>query len=96
MIQTQRPTNSDTTSWLRSEELAKLNSLELRARGVVEGFLQGLHRSPFVGYSVEFSSHRRYGPGDGLLRRSRRTGASVAERGFRVAARGGFEWGLRG
>jgi uncharacterized protein (DUF58 family) len=32
----------------------------------VEGFLQGLHRSPFVGYSVEFSSHRRYGPGDDL------------------------------
>ncbi len=35
-------------------------------RGVVEGFLQGLHRSPFIGYSVEFSSHRRYGPGDDL------------------------------
>ena len=52
--------------WLKPEELAKLNSLELRARGVVEGFLQGLHRSPFVGYSVEFSSHRRYGPGDDL------------------------------
>lgn len=33
---------------------------------MVEGFLQGLHRSPFVGYSVEFSSHRRYGPGDDL------------------------------
>lgn len=53
-------------SWLRPEELAKLSSLELRARSVVEGFLQGLHRSPFVGYSVEFSSHRRYGPGDDL------------------------------
>jgi len=53
-------------SWLKPEELAKLNSLELRALGVVEGFLQGLHRSPFVGYSVEFSSHRRYGPGDDL------------------------------
>ena len=53
-------------NWLKPDELAKLNSLELRARGVVEGFLQGLHRSPFVGYSVEFSSHRRYGPGDDL------------------------------
>ena len=52
--------------WLKPEELARLSSLELRARGVVEGFLQGLHRSPFVGYSVEFSSHRRYGPGDDL------------------------------
>lgn len=53
-------------SWLTPEELASLSSLELRARGVVEGFLQGLHRSPFVGFSVEFSSHRRYGPGDDL------------------------------
>ena len=52
--------------WLRPEQLARLDSLELRARGVVEGFLQGLHRSPFIGYSVEFSSHRRYGPGDDL------------------------------
>ncbi len=55
-----------TSNWLQPEELARLNSLELRARGVVEGFLQGLHRSPFIGYSVEFSSHRRYGPGDDL------------------------------
>ena len=53
-------------AWLSPEQLAKLSSLEMRALGVVEGFLQGLHRSPFVGYSVEFSSHRRYGPGDDL------------------------------
>ncbi|QEG43600.1 DUF58 domain-containing protein [Roseimaritima ulvae] len=53
-------------AWLQPDELARLSSLELRARGVVEGFLQGLHRSPFVGYSVEFSSHRRYGAGDDL------------------------------
>ena len=53
-------------SWLRPEELATISSLELRARGVVEGFLQGLHRSPFVGFSVEFSSHRKYVPGDDL------------------------------
>jgi uncharacterized protein (DUF58 family) len=57
---------SEDPGWLKPEELARLNSLELRARGVVEGFLQGLHRSPFIGYSVEFSSHRRYGPGDDL------------------------------
>lgn len=52
--------------WLNPAELARLSTLELRARDVVEGFLQGLHRSPFVGYSVEFSSHRRYGAGDDL------------------------------
>lgn len=60
------PKPTTTASWLQPEELARLNSLELRAKGVVEGFLQGLHRSPFVGYSVEFSSHRRYGAGDDL------------------------------
>ncbi len=59
------PTKSS-PAWLKPEELARIDSLELRARGVVEGFLQGFHRSPFVGYSVEFSSHRRYGPGDDL------------------------------
>ncbi|RCS43541.1 DUF58 domain-containing protein [Bremerella cremea] len=69
MISAERPANPDSKAnpgWLPPEELARLNSLELRARGVVEGFLQGLHPSPFVGYSVEFSAHRRYGPGDDL------------------------------
>lgn len=45
---------------------SRLDSIELRAKGIVEGFLQGLHRSPFVGYSVEFASHREYAPGDDL------------------------------
>lgn len=43
---------------------SRLESLELRARCIVEGFLTGLHRSPFVGFSVEFASHREYAPGD--------------------------------
>ena len=45
---------------------SKLDSFELRARGIVEGFMHGLHRSPFVGFSVEFNSHREYAPGDDL------------------------------
>jgi uncharacterized protein (DUF58 family) len=45
---------------------SRLDSIELRAKGIVEGFLQGLHRSPFVGFSVEFASHREYAPGDDL------------------------------
>lgn len=45
---------------------SQLESIDLRARGIVEGFLQGLHRSPFVGFSVEFASHREYSPGDDL------------------------------
>ena len=45
---------------------SRLENLELRAKSVVEGFMQGTHRSPFVGYSVEFASHREYVPGDDL------------------------------
>ncbi len=43
-----------------------MDELELAARGVVEGTLHGLHRSPFLGFSAEFDSHREYRPGDDL------------------------------
>jgi len=46
--------------------ISKLNSLELRARLVVEGFMVGLHKSPYHGFSVEFTQHRPYIQGDGL------------------------------
>lgn len=46
--------------------LAALEGLDLKARYVMEGFLSGLHRSPFHGYSVEFSDYRNYQPGDDL------------------------------
>src|SRR5512142_1609288 len=46
--------------------LARLATLELKARTVVEGFLAGLHRSPFKGFSVEFAEYRQYIPGDDL------------------------------
>src|SRR5579864_2019042 len=45
---------------------SRLDTIELRARSIVEGFMHGLHRSPYVGFSVEFSSHREYVPGDDL------------------------------
>ncbi|HYE57497.1 MAG TPA: DUF58 domain-containing protein [Rhodothermales bacterium] len=47
---------------------ARLKPLELRARHIVEGFLTGLHRSPYHGFSVEFAEHRPYNPGDELRR----------------------------
>jgi len=53
---------------LRPEVVAKLRSIDLKARLVVEGFLAGLHRSPYKGFSVEFSEHRAYMPGDELKR----------------------------
>lgn len=46
--------------------LSLLNSLDLKARYIVEGFLNGLHQSPFHGLSVEFSEYREYQPGDDL------------------------------
>ena len=44
--------------------LAKFGRLALQARAIVEGFLQGIHRSPYKGFSVEFAEHRQYYPGD--------------------------------
>ncbi|MCA9155580.1 MAG: DUF58 domain-containing protein [Planctomycetales bacterium] len=46
--------------------LAKLGSLRLRARHIVEGYVSGLHRSPYRGFSIEFAEHREYAPGDDL------------------------------
>jgi uncharacterized protein (DUF58 family) len=46
--------------------VSKLARLDLTARLVVEGFLAGLHRSPYHGFSVEFAEHRQYMPGDPL------------------------------
>ena len=51
-------------SFLDPAIVARIGSLELIARTVVEGFLVGLHRSPFKGFSVEFSEYRQYLPGD--------------------------------
>jgi len=48
--------------------ISKIARLDLRARYIVEGFLIGLHRSPYHGFSVEFSEHRPYMPGDEISR----------------------------
>lgn len=50
--------------YLKPELAAQIKRLDLRAKMVVRGFLQGLHASPFHGFSVEFSEHRRYSHGD--------------------------------
>ncbi|MFP4216074.1 MAG: DUF58 domain-containing protein [Phycisphaerae bacterium] len=51
---------------LAPEALAKIARLEYVARGVVEGFVAGRHRSPYKGFSVEFAEHRQYTPGDDI------------------------------
>ena len=50
--------------YLKPEVIRTISRLDLRARFIVEGFLSGLHTSPFQGFSVEFSEHRRYSQGD--------------------------------
>jgi len=51
---------------LRPETLERLSRLELIARGVVEGFVSGYHKSPYKGFSPEFAEHRQYVPGDNI------------------------------
>jgi uncharacterized protein (DUF58 family) len=51
---------------LDPQALAKIHKLELIARGVVEGFVSGRHKSPYKGFSVEFAEHRQYVPGDDI------------------------------
>ncbi len=50
--------------YLKPEVIRTVARLDLRARFIIEGLLSGLHASPFHGFSVEFSEHRRYEPGD--------------------------------
>jgi uncharacterized protein (DUF58 family) len=56
----------DPQRYLDPLTLAKVRGLELQARLVVEGYLSGLHKSPYHGFSVEFAQHREYVPGDDI------------------------------
>jgi uncharacterized protein (DUF58 family) len=55
-----------TSPFLDPRTIARLQGLELRARRIVEGYVAGLHRSPYQGFSNEFAEHREYTPGDDL------------------------------
>ena len=56
----------DSKRFLHPEAVKRISRLQLRARHIVEGFLSGMHRSPYFGQSVEFLQHREYAPGDDL------------------------------
>ncbi len=60
------PKPTDARQYLLPEVVSRLKNLDLIARFIVEGFLVGLHKSPFHGFSVEFSEHRQYMPGDNI------------------------------
>ncbi|QDU55000.1 DUF58 domain-containing protein [Aeoliella mucimassa] len=57
---------ADAPNYLDPAVLAQLEGLQLRAARIVEGYVSGLHRSPYQGFSVEFAEHREYAPGDDL------------------------------
>ncbi|MFC2134952.1 DUF58 domain-containing protein [Bacteroidota bacterium] len=57
-------TSQNYKKYLDPSVISKLNSIELKAKFVVEGFMVGLHKSPYHGFSVEFSEHRAYNQGD--------------------------------
>ena len=54
------------SKYLSEEFIATIDKFNLRARLIVEGFIIGLHKSPYHGFSVEFSDHRQYIPGDSI------------------------------
>src|SRR5436190_10631058 len=56
----------DPRRFLHPTTIARISRLDLRAQHVVEGFISGMHRSPFFGHSVEFVQHREYVSGDDL------------------------------
>ncbi len=60
------PKEDDPRRFLHPDTIARIARLDLRARQVVEGFISGLHRSPFFGHSVEFVQHRDYTAGDDI------------------------------
>lgn len=58
----------DSKRFLQPEAISRIARLEIKARNIVEGFLNGSHRSPYFGQSVEFAQHREYAPGDDVRR----------------------------
>lgn len=56
------------TRFIKPEVLSRISNLSLLSRGVVEGFIAGLHKSPYKGFSVDFVSYRPYLPGDDPMR----------------------------
>ncbi len=57
---------NERAEYFQPEVLSTISRLELRARTVVEGFVNGMHKSPYRGLSVEFANHRPYVPGDDI------------------------------
>ncbi len=64
--ETRRAPSGRQSGYIDPGSLMRIKNMELRAKVIVQGFLNGLHRSPYHGFSVEFSEYRQYSPGDDL------------------------------
>src|SRR2546428_14192031 len=64
MSVTAKNRDAKSSSLIDPQALMSIKNLELRARVVVQGFWNGIHRSPYHGFSVEFTEYRQYSPGD--------------------------------
>jgi hypothetical protein len=74
----------DLENFLRPEEIARISRLELRARRIVEGFVSGLHRSPYFGQSLEFLQHREYVAGGYVIRCKTQPGTQTLWTGLQL------------
>ena len=68
MVSSRTRTVGSGTQFLDPAVLGRIGNLQLLARTVVDGFLTGLHRSPYLGFSIDFAEHRPYMPGDDIRR----------------------------
>jgi uncharacterized protein (DUF58 family) len=68
MVTTTTPPRSSITSLLEPKTLQKISKMELVARQLMDGYVQGMHRSPHIGFALDFAQHRQYVPGDDVKR----------------------------
>ncbi len=68
MARDPRGTSAAPARFIDPAALARIGNLELVAKRVVDGFINGLHRSPYLGFSIDFAEHRPYMPGDDIRR----------------------------
>ena len=66
LTRTEIPLAGPAEKYLKPEVIRQVARLDLRAKFIIEGFISGLHASPFHGFSVEFSEHRKYTAGDNI------------------------------
>src|ERR1700733_12738982 len=68
MVTTPTTSRVSAASLLEPTTLQKISKMELVARQLMDGYVQGMHRSPHIGFALDFAQHRQYVPGDDVKR----------------------------